>query len=138
MDDIREDILRQQNREAEALGCSYRKSCHVTRFNSFTEILVFPDEPGEEPHGDTAFFFPHWHLGEERHARADILFTIDETDTNNPQPRYDPGWMMYDPVKKEISDSGTVIVLNPADNPIVNWKEIPLCISPHMNGSKSK
>ena len=46
--------------------------------------------------------------------------------------------MMYDPVKKEISDSGTVIVLNPADNPTVNWKEIPFCISPHMNGSKSQ
>ena len=39
MDDIREDILRQQNREAEVLGCSYRKSCHVIRFTSFTESI---------------------------------------------------------------------------------------------------
>lgn len=43
---------------------------------------------------------------------------------------------MYDPERREISDSGSVIVLNPADNPIVNWREIPLCISPHMDGSK--
>ena len=99
-------------------------------------VQVYPDESGGEPYGDTAFFFPHRHLGEAHHARPDILFAIDETETNNPQPSYDPGWMMYDPVKREISDDGTLIVLNPADNPIVNWKEIPLCISPHMNGFK--
>lgn len=99
-------------------------------------IQVYPDEPGGEPYGETAFYFPHRHLGEVRNARPDILFAIDETETNNPQPSYDPGWMMYDPAKKEISDSGTLIVLNPADNPIVNWMEIPLCISPHMDGSK--
>ena len=99
-------------------------------------VSVYPDESGGEPYGDTAFFFPHRHLGEAHHARPDILFAIDETETNNPQPSYDPGWMMYDPVKREISDDGTLIVLNPADNPIVNWKEIPLCISPHMSGFK--
>lgn len=96
----------------------------------------YPDEAGGDPYGDTAFFYPHRHLGEARDARPDILFEIDETETSNPQPSYDPGWMMYDPVKREINDTGTVIVLNPADNPIVNWREIPLCISPHMDGSK--
>ncbi|KAM0804763.1 hypothetical protein BDR22DRAFT_547484 [Usnea florida] len=120
MDDIRKYILRQQENEAQALGCSF----------------LNPDEPGGEPYGDTAFFYPHRNFGKDREQRPDILFTIDETDNNNPQPIYDPGWMMYDPVRREISDSGTVIVLNPADNPIVNWREIPLCISPHMDGSK--
>ena len=105
---------------------------------SFITDAVYPDEAGGEPYGDTAFFLPHQHLGEARDARADLVFTIDETDQNDPQPDYDPGWMMYEPGKKEICENGTVIVLGPADNPIVNWKEIPLCISPHMDGSKSK
>ena len=96
-----------------------------------------PDEPGSEPYGDTAFFLPHRHLGEGRDARAAIVFMIYEPE-NHPQPQYDPGWMMYDPVSEEISDEGTVIVLNPADNPIVNWKEIPLCLSPHVDPSKSE
>lgn len=78
MDDIRKYILRQQNREAQALGCSY----------------LYPDEAGGDPFGDTAFFYPHRDIGGARDTRPDILFEIDETETNNPQPSYDPGWMV--------------------------------------------
>ena len=99
---------------------------------------VYPDPPGGEPYGETAFFLPHWDLGKARDNRADLVFVIEDLGQNNGQPDYDPGWMMFDPVTQEISPDGSLIVLNPADNPIVNWREMPLCISPHMDGSKSK
>ena len=38
-------------------------------------------------------------------------------------------------MKREVGDSGTLLVLDPADNPIVNWKEIPLCLSPQISGA---
>lgn len=95
MDDIRKYILRQQDRVAQALGCSYRKSYHTKKGSiSSLTVPVYPDESGGEPYSDTAFYFPHRHIGEARDARPDILFAIDETETNNPQPSYDPGWMM--------------------------------------------
>ena len=37
MDDIRKYILQQQDRVAQALGCSYRKSYHTNKMNAFAD-----------------------------------------------------------------------------------------------------
>ena len=76
-----------------------------------------PDPPGHESHDQTAFYMPHKTWGPERQNRPTFLFDWGPPTKKASVKR--PGSMVYD----------NKIVLDPASNPVVDHRSIPLTLS---------
>lgn len=90
--------------------------------------LIFADHPDPQGLGglndQTAFKAEHRRWGPDRGDRPNILFCFDEE--GDERPSYSPGWMWY---------QGQV-VLDPENEPILDWQEVPLTLSSKTPGYK--
>ena len=83
---------------------------------------------GHEDTDVTTFFelWRHWRPTRKdgwSGIQADVLFCFDRGDY--PKPDYNPGYLM---------DEGR-IVLDLDNHPVKDWRELPLCLSSHLDGS---
>ena len=90
-------------------------------------FIAHPDRNDGDPFNETSFFPAHQTWGPDRADRPDILWRWEQGDRSGlPADRGDPGWMMFE----------NKVVLDPHDNPIKNFWNIPAVLSPWTPGYK--
>ncbi|CAD6581616.1 MAG: hypothetical protein ASARMPRED_000656 [Alectoria sarmentosa] len=110
MDDCRRELIDQQNRLAAQLGMSYRD----------------PDPVGTGLNDETAFKIEHADWDSDRAHLPEICWRYNEDEVNNPRPSDDPGFMRFK----------GMIALDPNDDPVKDWPQLPATLSSKTRGYK--